>query len=480
MNISLEDIFSPLNSPQYKDSLSNQLGLLSEGDLFPFWRESLNYFTEQMKRSPSETLLESFIYAASGVAKFLRNRRSQSLIAWTEALTPAFDVLSYDCCNPSKISSNVYRNFLIQCRPFIVLQLIDSQSLSVQDQQILKTIALKYSACQSWTIGIHDDVDYDKYQLVRDVIRQIKPGSALTLTEISTLYALLLYREPIRISKHFQLDETFKKYLAHYTKNLPNQPQSKDAAQYLCRNFSKQQLPQEYDLWALENSARIRSFKDKHKGETCYVIGNGPSLKDMDLSKLKHKHTIGMNKIFLLFDKIGFSTEYLVSANPFVVDQAAEEFAGLDIPKFIAMWGRSYMEMDRNTMFIREQNQPAFSTELLNGAKIHSTVTYMAFQLAYYLGFSKVILIGVDHNFESKGEAHKEVQLKGNDPNHFDPDYFGHGVTWQLPDLAGSEDGYKIAKQAFEADGREIVDATVGGKLTVFQKISWEESLLIP
>jgi hypothetical protein len=53
------------------------------------------------------------------------------------------------------------------------------------------------------------------------------------------------------------------------------------------------------------------------------------------------------------------------------------------------------------------------------------------------------------------------------------PNYFGKGVRWQLPDLDTSEVGYIMAREAFREAGREIVDATVGGKLTVFPKVDY-------
>jgi hypothetical protein len=94
-------------------------------------------------------------------------------------------------------------------------------------------------------------------------------------------------------------------------------------------------------------------------------------------------------------------------------------------------------------------------------------------QLAYHLGFQKVILIGVDHSFTTQGKPHQAVVSQGDDPNHFSPNYFSKGFRWQLPDLETSEAAYRLAHQAFEADGREIVDATIGGKLTIFPKVDY-------
>jgi hypothetical protein len=90
------------------------------------------------------------------------------------------------------------------------------------------------------------------------------------------------------------------------------------------------------------------------------------------------------------------------------------------------------------------------------------------------MGFEEVILIGVDHSFSTKGPANETVVSQGDDPNHFAPNYFGKGFRWQLPDLEASEQAYRLARRAFEADGRRVLDATIGGKLTVFPKVNYE------
>ena len=87
------------------------------------------------------------------------------------------------------------------------------------------------------------------------------------------------------------------------------------------------------------------------------------------------------------------------------------------------------------------------------------------------------MLVGVDHRFAVSGPAHQVVESAGPDASHFDPNYFGKGFKWQLPDLQTSEIAYELARQNFEADNRRIVDATVDGALAVFPKLPLEEAL---
>ena len=103
-----------------------------------------------------------------------------------------------------------------------------------------------------------------------------------------------------------------------------------------------------------------------------------------------------------------------------------------------------------------------------------ATVTFTCLQLAYYMGFSKAILIGVDHSFATKGKPNTTIVSHGDDPNHFHPKYFGKGFKWQLPDLDTSEVGYMLAKETYQRAGRQVIDATIGGKLTIFPKVEYE------
>ena len=118
---------------------------------------------------------------------------------------------------------------------------------------------------------------------------------------------------------------------------------------------------------------------------------------------------------------------------------------------------------------------PKFASDVRGRLWEGATVTYVALQLAYYMGFQTAYLIGVDHSFTTKGKPNTTIVSQGDDPNHFNPGYFGKGFRWQLPDLDTSEQAYAMARQAYEADGRKVIDATVGGKLTVFPKVDYNK-----
>ena len=231
--------------------------------------------------------------------------------------------------------------------------------------------------------------------------------------------------------------------------------------------------------WYLQHARRLQRFKDMHKGQACIIIGNGPSINEMDLTQLKDCFTFGLNKIFLLFDKIDLNLSYHVAVNSLVIEQSAEQIESLSCPSFLSYRkGRRLVRQMPHIYLMMTSDGFSFSPSpgrLLNEGR---TVTYVAMQIAYFMGFSDVILIGVDHNFTCSGEPNEKQQLSGEDPNHFDSRYFQNS-EWQLPDLEASELAYRTAGFYFQRAGRRIFDATINGKLDVFPKISFEHALSI-
>ena len=227
-----------------------------------------------------------------------------------------------------------------------------------------------------------------------------------------------------------------------------------------------------------ESIQRLGALKDGQKGRRCFVIGNGPSLKQTDLSLLKDEFTFGMNRIYLMFPELGFQTSCLVCVNDLVIEQCADDFRQLALPKYFSWRNHQVLypegEPDPYTHFLfTTYTGPTFARNAVGRLWESATVTYVCLQLAFHMGFDEVILIGVDHNFVTQGKPNTTIVSDGDDPNHFDARYFGRGFRWQLPDLDTSELGYANARQAFESAGRRVVDATVGGKLVVFPKVPY-------
>lgn len=235
---------------------------------------------------------------------------------------------------------------------------------------------------------------------------------------------------------------------------------------------------QEYLDWYEKHGNRIASFKDKHRGQDCIIIGNGPSLNHTNLEVLKDYHTFGMNKIYLIENRgIDLNLSYYVSVNEHVIEQSKAQIEGLSCPAFLSEpFARKHLAPQEHIYTLFTKGSWTFEKELTLPVYAGGTVTYMAMQIAYYLGFERVFLIGVDHTFAQKGKANETQIMKEDDANHFDPNYF-KGQKWQLADLDASEISYSMAKLTFERDNRQILDATVGGKLDIFPKVGFDEAI---
>ncbi|MFT2091655.1 6-hydroxymethylpterin diphosphokinase MptE-like protein [Paraglaciecola sp. 2405UD69-4] len=219
----------------------------------------------------------------------------------------------------------------------------------------------------------------------------------------------------------------------------------------------------------------LEYLKNRHFGERAIIICNGPSLNQMDLSFLKREKTIGLNKIYLGFKKFNFYSNYYVAVNKKVLEQSHQEINRLTCHKFLSNRCTDLFQKDCLTHVIKTNNPPArFSTDLLQGMEEGWTVTYAALQVAYYLGFKDIFIIGMDHRFEYNGAPNAESVMTQSDPNHFSPDYFAKGSKWDNPDLENSERSYEIARQVYGENNRRIFDATVNGNCDIFEKVDYK------
>lgn len=234
-----------------------------------------------------------------------------------------------------------------------------------------------------------------------------------------------------------------------------------------------------------KNDKNIFKYKDYAKGKRIFLIGNGPSLNKLDLTLLKDEITIGVNSIFLAYDKMGFYPDHLVVEDNFVAEDRSRELAEVKGPQ---KWYGNYLrycladEDDVNWLNVRMRydnypNFPYFSYNAGRCVWTGGSVTYICMQLAYYFGASELYLIGFDHHYDIPKDAKVEgfkIVSESDDPNHFHKDYFGKGYRWHDPMVERMEKGYKKASDAFTKHDRILKNATAGGKLEVIERVKYE------
>lgn len=206
------------------------------------------------------------------------------------------------------------------------------------------------------------------------------------------------------------------------------------------------------------------------------ILGNGPSLLSVKPSDLEGALVFGSNYVFL-HEELWPEIDVLSISNPLVAAQRSGVINMIDDALIAFPWWLSTSLSPRdNTLLLRADGDDTFATDVTERVSWCHTVTYFSMQLAYTLGCTDVVLAGFDHYYtQDHGLVEGDtISQDGADPNHFDPSYFGN-KKWHAADVAGMEHVYKIAKAAFEADGRTIYNGTDGGHLEVFERVDLTE-----
>lgn len=224
----------------------------------------------------------------------------------------------------------------------------------------------------------------------------------------------------------------------------------------------------------------LNRLKEQRKNDTCVIVGNGPSLLKTDHTLLKGQDVFASNNIFL-HRKILENVTYYAVTNNLVAEQNYWRINSLqNIHKFFPWFLCICINPTENTYFLDPIGGATFCKDVTLNISWKSTVTFFLMQLAYSLGYKKVVLVGFDHYYRQPATL-KEGDVifqEQEDINHFSPYYF-QGKKWHAADVDNMEEVYKLAKQAFEEDGREIVNATVGGHLDIFRREELNDALPI-
>lgn len=264
-------------------------------------------------------------------------------------------------------------------------------------------------------------------------------------------------------------------------------PDFKGLADYADREIYAGQQP--------PDSEEISAFYNRYKGERCFIIGNGPSLNRHDLSLLEGEFSFGVNSFYYKTRDTGFMPTFYVVEDSSVMKENVEEIRAFNAPfKFFPTLYRRFIPKAPNTFFF-EMNRsfyeksspnyvvPRFSTDASKVLYCGQSVTYINLQLAFFMGFTEVHLIGMDFDYLIP-KSHKrtgDVLLSDtDDPNHFHKDYFGKGKTWKDPKLDRVALNYRQARLSYEAVGRKIYNTTIGGRLEVFERADYEMLLRDP
>jgi hypothetical protein len=241
----------------------------------------------------------------------------------------------------------------------------------------------------------------------------------------------------------------------------------------------------------------IASLHNKHEGERCFIIANGPSLSKTDIKKLRDEVTIGCNGIYKQFDNWGFHTTYYMTADLNQAKIRSKELVAFKGPiKFAALHTASVLPLLNDFKYFykakhhesqyayRPPVYPQFSSDFASIVYHGYTIAYSMLQFAFHLGFEEVVIVGLDHDYGSLVEHFPPGKLKINEENidivrkcHFDQSYYKVGDEIGVPYDKQQTQAYELAAKKFREHGRILLNASAETKLECIEKIDLDEYL---
>ncbi|MBP3602581.1 MAG: DUF115 domain-containing protein [Lachnospiraceae bacterium] len=236
--------------------------------------------------------------------------------------------------------------------------------------------------------------------------------------------------------------------------------------------FKVLDLNKDIERWHAEEFQYLKEYYNKHNGDVCFLVGNGPSLTDKDLECI-HNHNIysfGCNGIYKIFSKTNWRPDFYMLGDNIFFEKEQE-----NLPNECNYFIRKIVNQDKmknkKVHFYcgKFENYfpgyPSFSTELEKGVYGGRTIMYDMLQFAVYMGFKKIYLIGVDFSWGKDGNN-----------THFCESY-SDGIREKFAVSYKEEikNAYYSARQYADSHGVKIYNATRGGKLEVFERKNLDE-----
>ena len=223
------------------------------------------------------------------------------------------------------------------------------------------------------------------------------------------------------------------------------------------------------DLKGFDN---LRNLKNIAKNDRCFIVATGPSLTIDDLEKLNDEDCLSMNSIVLIFDKTNWRPTYYGIQDPYVYQKIKKEVDEASIKyKLFGHRLSKYKLPEESYIFPHNllnhkiphyQYHSQFSSDIYEDVYDGYSITYSLIQIAVYMGYKEIYLIGADTNYK-KGKQH----------------IVEHGVIDANYSDAGKKmiEAYKIAKKYADENHIKIYNATRGGMLEVFPRVDLDEIL---
>ncbi|WOO41427.1 hypothetical protein [Rubellicoccus peritrichatus] len=267
---------------------------------------------------------------------------------------------------------------------------------------------------------------------------------------------------------------------------------------------SPQALPE-----IIEKAKSNVRFKDIHKGERCFILATGPSVKDQNLKNLANEYCISVSHFYLHPDFSIIKPNYHVIAPahpPFESQKLTKLFQGIksrdDLGTEFFLGQTNFIHSTHNFLcqvpelkptnfnYINYTGAPHLSAQNHQQTEVWDisrnpfsirTVVYSALQLAAYMGFSKVFLLGADMNHictvQQGYTPHFYKEEKGiNDAEQRK----NNSVDMEKMLLGAHKNflGFRLIREHLEGNnGMRIYNCSPTSLLDVFERIDFNDAI---
>jgi len=169
----------------------------------------------------------------------------------------------------------------------------------------------------------------------------------------------------------------------------------------------------------LSSGSDVKELAKMEAGRDIVILGNGPSLSEVNFDKLSDPVFIGLNGSALIANEKNIKEKYYVLSDlRFVKDQAKLSILKNNLNSCTKIVIRKELfnyvrdELDNDLYPIRSLGRDGFSMDVRKGFYFGCTTVMLALQLASYLGAKRIFLCGVDLKYDPlKPRFYKEDKV---------------------------------------------------------------------
>lgn len=230
---------------------------------------------------------------------------------------------------------------------------------------------------------------------------------------------------------------------------------------------------------------QMKKIHNTHLGESCFVIGNGPSLTAEDLNAIVENNidSFAMNRIYKIFPQTDWRPTYYVNTDWVLIRDVLETVNTIPAKqKFFPihhLYNESFRKHIKNKyiFFLGCSDEMQYSIDCSKCLKGVGTVTIASIQLAAHMGYRNIYLLGIDHNFDNIIDENGNTIINEGVKNYFVDNYDTDIASEVVHNLGNTTRRYNDVQEYFPKHGVNIYNATRVTKLEAFPKISFEEAI---